>query len=158
MDSSHRHGSENLHHHDATITQQVIGAARPSESSGRENVLDESLRQSSGLVHSKEAPISSSRGKSSRRRRRCRRRRSKRWKRIDRTLRNKGAALAISHIPTPNHPVSQPDLLPMSTFCDKMKQQHQLASVEDRNVLLRSMCHLVIKSIDSQAIHPLLTA
>lgn len=154
LDNSHRHGGDNLHHHDATITQQqVIGAVLPSESSGRENVLDKSVQQSSGVVRRKEAPISSSRGKSSRRRRKRRRRRSKRWKRIDHTLK-KCAALAISHIPTPNHPVSQPDLLPMSTFCDKMKQQHQLASVEDRNVLLRSMCHLVIKSIDAQAIHP----
>jgi len=122
LDNSHRHGGENLHPHDATITQDVIGAALPSRSSGSESVLE----------NSPPTPSSSSRGKSSRRRRRRRRHRSKRWKWNKRTLSNKGTALAISHIPTPNHRVSQPDLLPMSTFRDKLKLQ----------------------SIDSQTIHP----
>mmetsp|Transcript_5455 Transcript_5455/g.7885 ORF Transcript_5455/g.7885 Transcript_5455/m.7885 type:complete len:664 (+) Transcript_5455:505-2496(+) len=73
---NHRHGGEELHHHDATITQDVIGAALPSRLSGSESVLE----------NSRPTPISSPKGKSSRRRRRRRRHRSKRWKRNKRTL------------------------------------------------------------------------
>lgn len=98
LDKSHRHGGEELHPHDATITQDVIGATLPSRSSGSESVLE----------NSRLSPISSPRGKSSRRRRRRRRHRSKRWKRNKSTLSNKGTALAINHIPTPNHQAIHP--------------------------------------------------
>ena len=100
LDNSHRHGGENLHPHDAIITQHVIGATLPIRSSGSESVL----------VNSRPSPISSPRGKSSRRRRRRRRQRYRRWKRNKRTLSNKGTT-----IPTPNH---SPSIHPVAIDCN----------------------------------------
>jgi hypothetical protein len=42
----------------------------------------------------------------------------------------------------------------MSNFCDGISQQYQRASSKDRNLLIKFMCHMVIQSIDTQAIEP----
>jgi len=132
LGKSQRQCNGNLHRRSAPISRKLIETALhkriASGSSSRENVLDKSPPKCSGTPHCNEPPISSPKSKSRRRRRR-RRRRSQRWKRHRGTLSNKGAALAISHTPTPKHLVSHPDLLPMSTSCDRMKQQYQNATV-----------------------------
>ena len=130
-----------------------LGEALQFESSSRGNAISNSPQAGSESSHSPTQPISSPTKKSRRRRRRHRVRRNRKKS----ILSNKDeASPSHRHTPISSHPSFDANLstMSMSNFCDGISQQYQQASSKDRNLLIKFMCHMVIQSIDTQAVEP----